>query len=139
MVDRLYADHSTMTIYDNSKIMGYSTENKVGRKQQFFVDLGLGYMFGEPTPLSKKDLMFLEKDMKEDEVALLWAITIKEKGSIEHVQGKEEVYKIAEEYANTGIKYLDKIEKESSFDNYLKNFEKKALKELKKIEQENED
>ena len=66
-------------------------------------------------------------------------IAIKEKGSIEHVQGKEEVYKIAEEYANTGIKYLDKIEKESSFDNYLKNFEKKALKELKKIEQENED
>lgn len=139
MVDRLYADHSTMTIYDNSKIMGYSTENKVGRKQQFFVALGLGYMFGEPTPLSKKDLMFLEKDMKEDEVALLWAIAIKEKGSIEHVQGKEEVYKIAEEYANTGIKYLDKIEKESSFDNYLKNFEKKVLKELKKIEQENED
>ena len=54
-------------------------------------------------------------------------------------KSKEEVYKIAEEYANTGIKYLDKIEKESSFDNYLKNFEKKALKELKKIEQENED
>ena len=107
MVDRLYADHSTMTIYDNSKIMGYSTENKVGRKQQFFVALGLGYMFGEPTPLSKKDLMFLEKDMKEDEVALLWAIAIKEKGSIEHVQGKEEVYKIAEEYANTGFKLIN--------------------------------
>lgn len=136
MVDRLYADHSTMTIYDNSKIMGYSTENKVGRKQQFFVALGLGYMFGEPTPLSKKDLMFLEKDMTEDEVALLWAIAIKEKGSIENVQGIDEVYHIAEEYANTGIKYLDKIEKDSSFDNYLKNFEKRALKELKKIEQE---
>ena len=139
MADRLYADHSTMEIYDNSMIMGYSTENKIGRKQQFFVALGLGYMFGEPTPLSKKDLMFLEKDMKEDEVALLWAIAIKEKGSIEHVEGKDEVYKIAEEYANTGIKYLDKIEKESSFDNYLKKFEKMVLNEIKKIEEENED
>ena len=139
MADRLYADASTMEIYDNSMIMGYSTENKIGRKQQFFVALGLGYLFGEPTPLSKKDLMFLEKDMKKDEVALLWAIAIKEKGSIEHVGGKDEVYKIAEEYANTGIKYLEKIEKESSFDNYLKKFEKMALKEIKKIEDENED
>lgn len=139
MADRLYADASTMDIYDNSMIMGYSTENKIGRKQQFFVALGLGYLFGEPTPLSKKDLMFLEKDMKKDEVALLWAIAIKEKGSIEHVGGKDEVYKIAEEYANTGIKYLDKIEKESSFDNYLKKFEKMVLKEIKKIEDENED
>lgn len=139
MADRLYAEKTTMDIYNNSKIMGYTTENKIGRKEQFFVALGLGYMSGRPTPIKTKELMFLEKDMTEKEVALLWAIAIKEKKSIQNIKDKDEVYKIAQEYANTGILYLNNIEKNSSFDNYLKNFEKTVTKELKKIEEEEED
>ena len=140
MADRLYASKSTMEIYNNSKIMGYTTENKIGRKEQFFVALGLGYMSGQRTPLSSpKELMFLEKDMNDKEVALLWAIAIKEKESIQNVENKDEIYKIAEEYANTGVLYLNSIEKTSSLDNYIKNFEKTVVKELKKIEEETED
>ena len=139
MADRLYAEKTTMDIYNNSKIMGYTTENKIGRKEQFFVALGLGYMSEQRTPIKTKDLMFLEKDMNEDEVALLWAIAIKEKKSIQNIKSKDEVYKIAEEYANTGILYLNNIEKNSSFDNYLKNFEKTVSKELKKNEEKVED
>ena len=139
MADRLNVDPSTWEIYNNSKIMGYNTENKIGRKEQFFVALGLGYKSGQRTPIKATKLIFLEKDMNKYECDLLWAIAIKEKGSIEHVEGKDEVYHIAEEYAHTGILYLNSIEKNSSFDNYLKNFEKIVFKELKKIEEENED
>lgn len=139
MADRLNVDPSTWDIYNNSKIMGYSTENKIGRKEQFFVALGLGYMVGQRTPIKSTKLIFLEKDMNKYECHLLWAIAIKEKGSIELVESKDEVYHIAEEYANTGILYLNSIEKSSSFDNYLKNFEKTVLKEFDKINEKNED
>lgn len=134
MVDRLYVDASTEDIYDNSKIMGYSTENKIGRKEQFFVALGLGYRSGQRTPIKSTKLMFLEKDMNKYESDLLWAVAIKEKGSIELIESKDEVYHIAEEYANTGILLLNSIEKNSSSENYLKNFEKTVLKEFDKNE-----
>lgn len=139
MADRLYADKSTMDIYNNSKIMGYSTENKIGRKEQFFVALGLGYMSGQRKSLKTKELMFLEKDMSEKEVALLWAIAIKEKGSIQNVENKDEIYNIAQEYANSGILRLNSIEKTSSYENYLTKFEKKVLKELNNIDEDEED
>ena len=134
MVDRFYVDKSTMDIYNNSKIMGYTTDNKIDRKEQFFVALGLGYMQGQRTPLKSKELMFLESNLNEEENALLWAVAIKEKGSIENIENKDEIYNIAQEYANTGILYLSTIDKSSSFDNYLKNFEKIVLKKLKNEE-----
>lgn len=139
MADRLNVDPSTWDIYNNSKIMGYNTENKIGRKEQFFVALGLGYKIGQRTPLKSAKLIFLEKDMNKYEIDLLWAVAIKEKGSIELVENKDEVYHIVEEYANTGILYLNSIEKSSSFDNYLKNFEKTVLKEFDKTDEKNED
>ncbi len=128
-----------MEIYNNSKIMGYTTDNKIGRKEQFFVALGLGYMLGQPSKLETKELMFLEKDLTEKESALLWAVAIKEKKSIQYIKDKDEVYEIAQAYANSGIHYLSNIEKTCSFDNYLKKFEKLALKELDKIKEQTED
>ena len=119
--------------------MGYTTDNKIGRKEQFFVALGLGYMLGQPSKLETKELMFLEKDLTEKESALLWAVAIKEKKSIQYIKDKDEVYEIAQAYANSGIHYLSNIEKTCSFDNYLKKFEKLALKELDKIKEQTED
>ena len=111
MVDRFYVDKSTMDIYNNSKIMGYTTDNKIDRKEQFFVALGLGYMQGQRTPLKSKELMFLESNLNEEENALLWAVAIKEKGSIENIENKDEIYNIAQEYANTGILFLSNYQK----------------------------
>ena len=59
MADRLNVDPSTWEIYNNSKIMGYNTENKIGRKEQFFVALGLGYKSGQRTPIKATKLIFL--------------------------------------------------------------------------------
>ena len=41
--------------------------------------------------------------------AIMYAIAIEEKGSLDKIEDEDEVYTISQEYANTGILYLKKI------------------------------
>lgn len=133
--DRIYVEKSTKDeIYDNCKLMGYKTFNKIERKDQFFVALGLGYKFGIRTEIEHKEEMFLTKNLTREENAALYAIAIKEKGSLDKIDNLDEVYTICQEYANTGINYLKKIEKDSSYENYFLKFEKIVNDYIKDME-----
>ena len=124
-------DGDTKGFLDNSKIL-----NKEGlkRKDQFLIAMGLGYKIGSKIPFdSGKNGLFFRQDFTEDEMALIYSLAVKDVEDIKIVSDIDKVFSIAEEYANTGFKYLMKLEKETSIENQDKEFEKMINNQIKEL------
>ncbi len=144
VIDRIYTDAKYDEFLDTSYIFGFETHD-IERKDQFLFALSLGYKMGKPTPISgkKKRQLILTKYLDEDDdMPLLYAIAYAESDDINYVSKSDDalnyVYKLAEEYANTGLSFLKNFEENCSYENYLKKFEKKIKDHLKTIDM-NED
>lgn len=142
VIDRIYTDAKYDEFLDTSYIFGYETHD-IERKDQLIFAIALGYKMGKPTPISgkKKRQLILTKYLDDDEdMALLYAIAYAETNDINVVSESDDalnyVYKLAEEYANTGLSFLKSFEESCSYENYLKKFEKKIKDHLKLIEED---
>lgn len=126
-VDRLFIEKKTVDFYKTSKILHIPDFDN---KDQFLVAMSLGYKLGIRTPLKSKEGFVRESYLKEADRALIYALAIKENNDIKTVSDLKNVFTIAEEYANAGINFINKLEKKSSFDEHTKEFEKIVNKNL---------
>jgi hypothetical protein len=110
------------TLYDTIDIF----KNK-SRKEQFLFAMAIGYKNKVKRKLETREGFFLIKDMRLEDEALINAIAINDSNSVEILANKEDVFRIAEEYAHAGIKLLfDKIES-TQFGSFEKQFEKELF------------
>ncbi|HEY8362751.1 MAG TPA: hypothetical protein VIK77_07680 [Tissierellaceae bacterium] len=127
--DRINIDKNDRELYN--KLSKEIFEGKT-RKEQFLFAMAIGFKNGIMRPLKTKEGFFLIKDLRPEDEALLNAVAMFVKGP-EILSSKEEVFKIAEEYAHAGIKILiDEIEA-SSFGSFAKKFERDLFELFEKL------
>lgn len=123
--DRLYIHKEDRKLYE---MLDEEDLLKRTRKEQFMFVMAFGYNNKIKRHLETREGLFLTKDMRLEDEALINAIAINDADSIEILSNKEEVFKIAEEYAHAGIRLLyDKI-KSTQFGSFEKQFEKEIVK-----------
>lgn len=112
---RVYISKSDRSIYNKFK---YDDNPFKGRKNReiFIIAVALGYKLGTRTKLEKPDEQYDHVENFGEEInTIIKAIAVEEEG-IEVLDDKVEVYKIADEYAATGIKYLEGLVFSHEFD-----------------------
>ena len=130
--DRLYMDGED----DREKYETLSQEDifsGMTRKEQFFLAMAIGYANKTKQPLTKREGLFLAKDMQPEDEALINAIALHNTDNIGSLADKSNVFRIAEEYAHAGLKILiDKIAL-TPHGSLRKIFEKEIFDEKDKI------
>jgi hypothetical protein len=124
--DRLYIDKKDRELYnklDQEEMLRFKGGGRT-RKEQFFFALAFGFKNKIKYPLESKEGWFNTRDLQPEDETLLNAVAIYEAKSVDILSNKAEVYRIAEEYAHAGIKFLcNKIES-TPFGTFEKQFEK---------------
>ena len=110
-----------LKFYKGSEILNNMAQ--VERIDQFVVAMALGYDLGSKTPLNGAKSLILESSISKDNWALLNIVAIADTGDVKIISDKKQVFKIAEQYANTGIKYMQSIEKSSQYGESCDKFE----------------
>ncbi len=128
--DRLYIDLNSRPLYE--KLESEPFFKGKTRKEQFLFAMAVGFKNKIKIPIEKREGIFLTKDLKPEDEALINAIAIFDANSIDILLDKAQVFKIVEEYANGGIRILinkiDSIEI-GTFEKYFE----KDLFDLNKI------
>ncbi|MCL2156441.1 MAG: hypothetical protein FWH54_00265 [Methanobrevibacter sp.] len=129
MADRIYIEEETLKFYDNSKIL-----NIVGskRKEQFLVAMAYGYMGDTSIELKKRKELFLIKDLEPLEISLFRSLAIKNE-DVHIISDLDEVFSIAQKYANGGIKLIERLERKCSYEEHMKEFEKKIQQHISSL------
>lgn len=128
--DRIYIDKNDRELYN--KLEDDIFKGKT-RKEEFLLAMAIGFKNRIRRPLNSKEGFFLIKDLRPEDEALINALAVFENG-FEILSNKEEVFKIAEEYAHAGIKVLADEIRQSSFGSFYKKFEKELFELFEKIE-----
>ena len=103
--DRLDKDKSDRALYDNDILQNEIFQGKT-RKEQFLFAMSIGFRNSIRSPLNVGDGFFLSKDMRSEDEALIDSVALFISESEDILSDREEVFKIAEEYAHAGIKIL---------------------------------
>ena len=110
-----------LNFYKGSEILNEMAQ--VERIDQFLVAMALGYNVGSKTPLKGTRSLILESSITEKHLDLLNIVAIADTDNVKIISNRKQVFKIAEQYANTGIKYMQNIEKSSQFGESSDKFE----------------
>ena len=111
-----------LDFYKSSEILNHMAQ--VDRMDQFVVAMALGYSLGSKTQLNGTKSLILESSISKDNLALLNIVAIADTGDVKVISDKKQVFKIAEQYANTGVKYMmQNYEKSSQFGEASDKFE----------------
>lgn len=110
-----------LKFYKGSEILNNMAQ--VERIDQFVVAMALGYQLGSKTPLNGTKSLILESSISKENMALLNIVAIADTEDVKVISDKKQVFKIAEQYANTGIKYMQNIEKSSQYGESCDTFE----------------
>jgi len=102
--DRLYMDENDRELYDRLDTTGVFKSST--RKEQFLFALGMAFMRGIKRPIKKREGLFLAKDMRPQDEALLNAVAVHHTDSVDVLADTAMVFKIAEQYAHAGIRLL---------------------------------
>lgn len=126
-VDRLYIDENgDKKIYDNLKNNEDFFKDNNSNKELFLFAMAIGFLNKTRLGFSGKRLgYFLEKDLKYEDIVLLNSIAVFETQSLDILNEKENIFKIAEEYAHGGLILLNDDIESVQFGSYSKNFEMK--------------
>jgi hypothetical protein len=103
--DRLYIEKADRDLYDNDIITKEILYGKT-RKDQFLFAMAIGFKNKVKRPLESREGFFLAKDLHTEDEALIDIVAIYDNDSVDLLQKREEVFKIAEEYAHAGIRLL---------------------------------
>jgi len=75
-------------------------------KDLFIMAMAVGYAEGNKTRLKKREGFFRESYLEDRDRAIICALAVAEKGNLNVLLDKRDVFSIAEEYAAGGIKLL---------------------------------
>jgi len=121
--DRFYIDKSDRKLYE--KIEEEEMFKGKNRKDEFLFAMAIGFKNKvKPSLKTPKDGFFLTKDLKPEDEALINAMAVWESNSVDVLSNKEEVFKIAEEYAHGGARILHDSIGSTQFGSFSKQFEK---------------
>lgn len=120
--DRLYIDKDDRQLYE--KLEEEEMFNGRTRKEEFLFTMAIGFKNKIKRPLDKNEGFFLTKDLRPEDETLINALAIWETNSVDVLSNKEEVFKIAEEYAHGGVRILHDSIGSTQFGSFSKQFEK---------------
>jgi len=121
---RFDIDEEDKELYDKLKKEDIFKDKN--RRDQFLFAMSIGFKNRFRIPIKKKlkGGFFRTEDLRQEDRTLVNSVALSVINSIEDLSNREEVYKIAEEYAHGGIKLLiGKIES-TQFGTFWKIFEK---------------
>lgn len=104
--DRLFIDKNDREFYKKIKREIFEGFFSKEAKDQFILAMAFGFAHKGRCSLDSRDGFFRSEYLQQKDEALINAIAIFTTDSIEVLSNKEEVYKIAEEYAHGGIRLL---------------------------------
>jgi len=131
-------DISNIYIEEGDKEKFYNKINIIegmDRKDQFLVAMSVGFKNNSRKSIRKKHVLFKSKNIELDKnaAALVNAVALSSTDDVEILTDKIEVYKIAEEYANSGIRIMKNKADQVQIGNYLKIFEKDVIDSYKNL------
>lgn len=117
MADRLSIDRkindTVVPAIDDTRLLGLD-KNSVSRTELFLFAIALGIKEGRKTPLSAAHGFILEGSINDNDMAILHTLLVEDlrkRNEEEKIGDKDEAFKVAQEYANTGFwrmkKWLD--------------------------------
>ena len=130
--DRLNVDKQDRKIYkeiQEKEEMFKSMKNK----ELFLLAMMIGFDHESPKELKSKDGFFLEKDLNDDDRAIINAVAMHDKDGVEVLKDMGEVYRIAEEYAHFGIRIIHEWINSTPHGSFTKEFESKILDKVRNI------
>ena len=107
----------------------YGKENRV----PYILALTIGFLKGEKLKLNKKEGFIRIDTLLEDDKTLIKAIAVKDEGDLDVLLDKEKVFRIADEYANFGIKFLHNSVLGKEYGTYTKKLEIDLLEKFNEI------
>lgn len=133
--DRLYIERKDKERFYDALLRKGSPlgrHNGYQNKDVFLLAMCVGFKEKNRQKLSKREGYFLDKDLSNEERALLYALAVSEEANLEVLLDRKKVYSIAEEYANGGIPILYHKVFDESFGSFEKKFEADIVSFLKK-------
>ena len=103
--DRIYIDASNHPIYEDlTTEKEGSVQPFKSMKDLFLLAVFIGYRRGQRSPLkTRRGIFAWAQFTPQEDVPVLQALAIAETGNVSVLANQEELLKIAEEYANSGI------------------------------------
>lgn len=131
-VDRFHIESEDKKIYD-----------KIKKEEDFFNDfsnkdivlyaIAVAFENNQPEPINHRLGYFLRKDMNFEEEALFKALAYHHTHDLAIINNDKEVFDIAEQYANGGIKILYSMIKSSQYGTFVKKTEEELVELLNNI------
>jgi len=130
--DRLYIDFNDRDLYEkvSAKLGLFKGKN---RKEQFLFAMAFGFANETRIPLKTRENFFLRKDMKMEDETLVNAVALYHEDDVDLLSDKNQVYRVAEEYAHAGIKLLADRIASVEFGSFWKQFEKELCEAHEKL------
>ena len=119
--DRLYVGKGDKELFDELAEKWILKDRN--RRDQFLLAMAYGVARKKTRPFEKREEMFFLKDLRPQDEALLDAIALKARGSLEVLSDKEAVYTIAQEYAHAGVSLLVAELRKAALGSFEKRFE----------------
>ncbi len=131
--DRFYVSEKYDPLF--KKLIQEDDSSLKGRTntEVFLLAMATGYDLEKRVPLGKKDQGGFTRFsyLTDEQFAIVKAIAIAEKGSLDVLLNMEEVCNIAEEYANAGIGFLYKDVLEEKKADFTKKLEATTVQKIK--------
>lgn len=124
--DRINIDKNDREIYnslDQEEILKFKGGRRT-RREQFIFSLAVGFNNNVKSEIENKEGWFNSRELQPEDYAILDAIALYDTGTVDILAKKDLVFKIAEEYAHTGIRLLSNKIKNTPFGSFDKILEK---------------
>jgi hypothetical protein len=128
--DRLYIEKTDRALYDKLKSIEVFKDKET--KDLFLVAMSYGYKNEITRSIDTKDGFVRTEYLKPKDLALINAVALTQ-GGIEMLDKPDEVFKLAEEYANAGIKLLVGEIDSVAFGSFEKQWEKQIVEKYREI------
>jgi hypothetical protein len=126
--DRLRIEKTDRELYDGVAEEVFRGEAARERKGQFLMAMAHGFRQGIRKPLEVAEGFVRAEYLRPDDMALINAVAVHEVGSVGVLADREEVFRIAEEYAHAGIVVLHDEVTSKQPGSFFKRFESDMAK-----------
>jgi len=126
-IDRLYVDKRDVNVFNRLKEKDSPFAGSQN-KDVFLAAMVVGYHEGSKIELKNKEGYVREEYLNPRELALIRAIAVTDKGNLEVLLDKQEIFSIAEQYATGGIEILKAKALSGEYGSYTKKLESELLR-----------